>query len=311
MAKRLVALLAWALAPALVSAQGSPGDKCSMCEYIIEQCDGVIKAWGHMVPGGGNFPGTMDFGGGNVKGNYRVPYGGGGGAFISLEEEMTRRTRERQQKRRAGMSSRSSRSRTGQARTSSGKRRNLLRQHHPRGDLGTSSGGGGGGGGIDLENILEHQYDPLDSMDEAVARRDEGAAMDGLVEKLSGGTMRFTESTEGHAVPLPAYGKVPARTNKRPALSGKVSAHTQMMIEKSGDRADEFGVMYTKFMNCMENECGRMPKAWSSAACKPLFEKSDKLVEMYVHDYATWEICENIPDDKSSPCVSAKMFDVV
>ena len=74
-----------------------------------------------------------------------------------------------------------------------------------------------------------------------------------------------------------------------------------MLMQKENDRSAEFNLMYTTFMDAMEGECARMPKSWQ-AGCKPLFTDSDKLVEMYLHEYETWQICLNIPSESSSPC---------
>lgn len=39
----LVLVLVASLLPARVAAQDSPGDKCSMCEYVMESVDRAVK----------------------------------------------------------------------------------------------------------------------------------------------------------------------------------------------------------------------------------------------------------------------------
>ena len=294
-----------ALCAAAASAQSSKDDKCAMCEYLIENADRAIKNRPRVVAGGGAVTGTMDFKGGNVKGNFN-PAG-------FLEELAVVKRRQRGQHWQRGQPHRRRRVREGGSGvgeiTSTGAP-SRLRAATPDADAATAAepslpsflerGASSVPTADALENILEHQYDPLDSIDEGVARRDEGGSQDGFIQKLSGGLMRFVGSTDGAGVSLGA-GKIPKRTLMKPPLSGKLGDHMKMLQTKEADRISEFDLMYTTFMDAMEGECARLPKSWQ-AGCKPLFKDSDKVVEMYLHEYSTWDICLNIPKDTSSPC---------
>ena len=302
-----------ALCAAAASAQSSADDKCAMCEYLIENADRAIKNRPRVVAGGGAVTGTMDFKGGNVKGNFN-PTG-----FLEEISVVKRRQRgQRGQHWQRGQPHRRRRVREGGSSgvpeiTSIGAP-SRLRAARPDADAAAAAelssmssspsflerGASSVPTADALENILEHQYDPLDSIDEGVARRDEGGSQDGFIQKLSGGLMRFVGSTDGAGVSLGA-GKIPKRTLMKPPLSGKLGDHMKMLQTKEADRTSEFDLMYTNFMDAMEGECARLPKSWQ-AGCKPLFKDSDKVVEMYLHEYSTWDICLNIPKDTSSPC---------
>lgn len=272
--------------------QGSPGDKCAMCEYLVEMADRIIKAKGRMVPGGGYTSGVMAFAGGNVKGNLKVQIG----AKLFLEEKSRLRNgrgrlRTHPIEHRLG----------GETRTPSQTRTMLVETSSNAVIRKTSS---------PLETMLSHQYDALDAMDETVMRGDTKASVGGLDEKLSGNMMRFVSGTNGEGVWLGGGAAVPPRTNRLPPLMGKLSTHMRKVVQTAGARGNEFNVVYTSFMDALENECGRMPKAWQGT-CAPLFKESDKLVEMYIHGYDTWRMCSNIPTEKSSPCSSIEMFENV
>ena len=78
-------------------------------------------------------------------------------------------------------------------------------------------------------------------------------------------------------------------------------------FDNEAEKGDEYAGMYKNFMDAMDDVCYRdMPKPWLSG-CKDLYEKGDQLVEMYLHDYDDWEICNEIQPD----CKSAKMFEMV
>ena len=65
------------------------------------------------------------------------------------------------------------------------------------------------------------------------------------------------------------------------------------------------GLAIPWYMDAMDDVCYRdMPKAWLSG-CQPLYKKGDQLVEMYLHDYDDWEICNEV----QPACKSAKMFE--
>eukprot|EP00753_Platysulcus_tardus_P016689 PLAT5973.1.p1 GENE.PLAT5973.1~~PLAT5973.1.p1 ORF type:complete len:309 (-),score=119.76 PLAT5973.1:28-954(-) len=78
----------------------------------------------------------------------------------------------------------------------------------------------------------------------------------------------------------------------------KLPKHNGMYTDREWDRDDrnsakdgEFVRMYKDFMDVVDDTCDRdMPEAFQKY-CNQLYQKSEKVVEFYLHDYDTAEIC--------------------
>ena len=113
------------------------------------------------------------------------------------------------------------------------------------------------------------------------------------------GGLRFKQTGGGTR-----HETVPKRENKRAPVGGKAGYVDADRHESMGEKSDEFNSMYKNFMDAIDDTCYRdMPKTWLSG-CSDLYSKSDKLVEMYLHDYDDWAICNEV----QPACKSAKMF---
>lgn len=319
----LLCLVAGAALVAVAMGQSSKGDKCSMCEYVLESIDRAVKSKPRMIGGGGYYPGVMDFGGGIQKGNYRVYPG----SYLQ-ENEKEGHTHVR--------------GRVAQARTAKSNRpswygrRRAPRRVGPRRAL----DGRWGANADHLRAFAERRFRAAKAV---LQRRDKGRYADPRGEStallqlrqrepdedgphraddpLKAGddldqvyhTMHepsnydrkydVPEKGENHNRPLlePRFmargqrmHKPPARKNDRAPVGGKFGYTDKDRVDSQAEKSDEFAYMYKNFMDAMDDVCYRdLPKDWLTA-CQPLYEKGDKLVEMYLHDYDDWEICTEV-----------------
>eukprot|EP00948_MAST-09A_sp_MAST-9A-sp1_P002606 g2606.t1 len=83
-------------------------------------------------------------------------------------------------------------------------------------------------------------------------------------------------------------------------LNGRQSILDLSRIQDSAKKELEFARWYNTLMDAMDCVCWfYLPEYYQNIAiCKWMYLYSDKLVEMWLHDYDDWDICQAIPNQK-------------
>lgn len=240
-----------------VNSKALPNEECVICEYTMEVIDRMLKAQPRLMNGNGYYPGVMDFGGGIQQGNYRVYQG----TYLETGEEAAQHLRHTSLLP-AG---------SGKGDTPAGK--------GPKPQIPAWVGRSQRQGGR-----LQQHTPTEDSSEGAGATLD--SARDVRFSTVAADTDK-SETAEANSSPAQEPPKLPPIKHR----------HTFRDYDRTDDQKEkdsEFATMYKDFMDGLDDVCYRDMPAQFVSHCRALYENGAKIVEMYLHDYDDWEICQQI-----------------
>ena len=283
--------------PVVVVAVGSPNEACVICSFLMESVDRIIKAQPASMNGNSFSLGRVDFGGGVVgpegvgggsvgenqalrdqgPGNLLSSYPGAGfqGPMLATLLETKALTRASRRRRRERSNSALSNGHAkASALSSSAATASLKSRFKNKLDSSLNT---------KLEKRSLRASPPGADVDEASSDLDDEVYAQSIVDQTN--TSQPTNAQKETAV-----------DDVKDFIDSKSDSEKAKFKERELDTEDsekdlEFAQTYKQFMDALEETCKYDIPEKYSVYCKTMFDKGEKVVEYYLHDYDDEDIC--------------------